>query len=364
MSGTIKISAKRIPSLDGLRTISIALVIVSHFLSVIGLGDLGNLGNLGVRVFFVISGFLITGLLVREIERSSTVDLSKFYFRRTLRIFPPYYFYLIVVLIATLVGAVSVPVPSIFLASVYLTDYINPLNWYLGHTWSLAVEEQFYLILPGVLLILGIRRSKILLLLIVAIVPVLRLADFHFSGPDPIWVTKGFHANMDALAIGCILTLFRVALHKNETYRRFLASRLVIFLPILILFFNVQYDHPHLFLGLSVTVMNISIALCLDWSVTNHRSIFGRFLNSPPMVTLGVMSYSIYLWQQPFFNPADPGLLTRFPFNFIGLAVMTSVSYYLVERYALKLRQTWETKLFRRKNAGLSDQLGYLGSAN
>ncbi|HVE58040.1 MAG TPA: acyltransferase, partial [Pyrinomonadaceae bacterium] len=232
--------SNRIPSLDGLRAISIVLVIAGHWLHVLGYGNLGNLGNLGVRVFFVISGFLITGLLLKEIEKTSGVNLLKFYFRRTLRIFPPYYFYLLVIAVITFLGFIYVPLKSLFFASVYITDYANPSNWLLGHTWSLAVEEQFYLLFPGVLLILGIRYTKIFLFLVVLASPLIRLADFQFFGSEPIWVVKGFHANMDALAIGCLLALFYKRLHQNAFYRRLLRSKIVFALPFVILLANWQ----------------------------------------------------------------------------------------------------------------------------
>lgn len=350
-------SSNRIPSLDGLRSISIALVVVGHLLHVWGVGEFGNLGNLGVRVFFVISGFLITGLLVKEIERDSTVNLLKFYFRRTLRIFPPYYFYLLVVLAAVLFGFISIPLKSLLFASAYATDYINPSNWYLGHTWSLAVEEQFYLIFPGVLLILGLRNTKVFLLFLVVVSPLIRLVEYQLFGAEPIWIIKGFHANMDALGIGCLMALFYNRLHQNSFYLRLLKSKIVILFPFIILFFNFQYNHPHIFLGVSFSVMNLLIAFCIDWSVTNHQSVFGKFLNSSTMVTLGMMSYSIYLWQQFFFNPDNPSLLTQTPFNFIGLALMTIVSYYLVEKYSLKMRQKLEEKFFVKKSLSENPQL-------
>lgn len=344
-----KDSTARIPSLDGLRSISIALVVAGHFFHVLGLGDSGNLGNLGVRVFFVISGFLITGLLVREVEKTSTINLLKFYYRRTLRIFPPFYFYILAILVADWFGFIQIPAGSILFSSVYLTDYVNPLHWDLGHTWSLAVEEQFYLILPGVLLLAATRRVKSLLVSVVLLLPAVRLIDFHLSG-DEHWVLKGFHSNMDALAIGCLLTLVRTKLHETRFYSKFLKSKYVFFLLPVIFLFNVQTEHPHIFYGLSMTVMNLSIGLLLDWSVTNHGSPVGRFLNSRPMVTIGMMSYSIYLWQQPFFNPNDASFITRFPFNFIGLTAMTLFSYYVVEKSSLWLRQKWEPKLFGKSD--------------
>ncbi len=342
--------SNRIPSLDGLRTISIVLVVAGHLFHVLGFGNFGNLGNLGVRVFFVISGFLITGILMKEIEKTATVNLLKFYFRRTLRIFPPYYFYLFVMLLAALFGIFSIPLNSLFFASVYATNYVNPSDWHLGHTWSLAVEEQFYLIFPGVLLLLGLRNTKVFLLFLVIVSPFIRIAEYEMFGAEPIWIIKGFHANLDALGIGCLLALFYTRLHQNLLYRRFLDSKIVLVFPVVILFFNFQSEHPLLFLGASFSVMNLLIALCIDWSVTNHESVFGKILNSAPLVTLGTMSYSIYLWQQPFFNPDNPGILTRMPFNFIGLAVMTMISYYFVEKYSLKMRQKLEQRFFDTKS--------------
>ena len=346
MADAPKIIDNRIPSLDGLRTVSIALVLIGHAFHVYGFGTSGNFGNLGVRVFFVISGFFITGLLVREIERTSTVNLLKFYFRRTLRIFPPYYFYLIVVGSAAALGLAAVPLSSLIYSSAYVTDYVEPTGWLVGHTWSLAVEEQFYLILPGFLMLLGIRRAKVLLIAIVLFAPFVRVLDFWASGPDQVWVLKGFHANADALAIGCLLSLFRVSLHKLAFYRRFLGSWIVFLLLPLILAANLQGDHPIVFLGASLTVMNVAVALCIDWAVTNHLTRTGRLLNSAVMVKLGVMSYSIYLWQQPFLDPQAPSLLNSFPVNLIGIAVMSSISYYLVEKYSLAWRQKLETLWF------------------
>jgi peptidoglycan/LPS O-acetylase OafA/YrhL len=348
----MKDSTNRIPSLDGLRAISIGLVVFSHLLQVLGFGFFGNLGNLGVRVFFVISGFLITGLLLKEYDKSRTVDLSKFYFRRTLRIFPPFYFYLFVILAVSLAGLAAVPLKNILAACLYTSDYVNIANGYLGHSWSLAVEEQFYLIFPGVFLLFGKRKTKILLLALVCLSPLIRVFDYRVFGDDFVWGTTGFHMNMDALAFGCLLSLFYFRLHQNQYYQKFLKSKIVYLFPPLIVALNLQYDHPHLY-AVCFSLMNVLIALCIDWAVTNHETLTGKVLNSAPMVTLGVMSYSIYLWQQPFFNSSNPKFLTATPFNFIGLAVMVLISYYLVEKPSLKFRQKLENIIFRKKPASV-----------
>lgn len=339
----------RIPSLDGLRTISIALVIIGHLLIVQGFEDFGNFGNLGVRVFFVISGFLITGLLLKELEKTDNINLHKFYFRRTLRIFPPFYFYLLIIFILSLAGFFVVKMKSLLVSATYLSNYIPPENWLLGHSWSLAVEEQFYLLFPGILLLLGIRKTKLFLIFLVGISPLIRITDYRLFGIEFDWVNKGFHSNMDALAIGCLLSLFYIWLHQNGFYKKIITSRIIFIVPILVFVFNIQYEHPHIFFGVGITMMNLMIAFCIDWAVTNYDSFIGKILNSQPLVLLGMMSYSIYLWQQPFFNPKSTSFITQFPFNFIGLTIMTLISYYLVERYSLRWRKSLETKLFDKK---------------
>jgi peptidoglycan/LPS O-acetylase OafA/YrhL len=337
----------RIPSLDGLRAISILLVIVAHFLHGFGITDL-NVGSLGVRVFFVISGFLITGLLIRELDKTSTIRLAKFYYRRTLRIFPPYYFFLGVMLILALAGGAADLFRSFARAFAYVCKYIDPLRWDLGHTWSLSVEEQFYLIYPGILLLLRPRKTTFLLGLLMLVSPFVRIADFQMFG-EARWVGMGFHSNVDALAAGCLLAFIRPKLHANTSYLKILNSRLIILVPLIILVLHSQADHPNIF-AILVSIVNVLIALGLDFAVTNYENnAFGKVLNSRPLVTLGVMSYSIYLWQQPFLDPYSGAWFTKFPFNILGIAVCSCFSYFAIERFSLRQRQKWESKIFGEK---------------
>ncbi|MCU0239268.1 MAG: acyltransferase, partial [Pyrinomonadaceae bacterium] len=304
--------SNRIPSLDGLRTISIAFVIFAHFLHSLGIVDNLNLGNLGVRIFFVISGFLITGLLLKELDKTDKINLTKFYFRRTMRIFPPYYFFLFVMLALTLFGYFQISI-SAFLASFsYLSNYLDPNGWNLGHTWSLSVEEQFYLLFPSVLLFFGNRKTKIFLFLIIIFSPFIRYFDYISFGQTR-WMGFGFHHNMDALGFGCLLALFYTKLHQNLYYQQFIKSKVIIIFPIIILSVNLLTERPRLF-AVAVSIMNLSIAICIDWAVTNYQTIAGKALNSSPMIYLGGMSYSIYLWQQPFFENSE-SIWTKFPLN-------------------------------------------------
>ncbi len=338
----------RIPSLDGLRTISVLFVVTSHFLYTLGYGDAWNLGILGVKFFFVISGFLITGLLLKEIDKNSTINLGKFYFRRTLRIFPPYYFYLLVMFVAVKFGVVpSISKESFISPVTYTSNYFEPNTWNLLHTWSLSVEEQFYLIFPFVLIFFGRRKIVWLLGGLIFLCPFLRLTDhYFFSESQKMWIYYGFHANADGLAMGCLLAIFHERLHNNKTYLKILNSRLVFLAPVMLLFVNSTIDPRQFYLG-AFTISNFLVVICLDWAITNYNNnLIGKFLNSAPMTQIGVMSYSIYMWQQPFLNHDDPRWFNYFPYNFIGIALFSSMSYFLIEKLSLRWRGRLEKKLF------------------
>lgn len=140
--------SKRIPSLDGLRAIAIALVVVGHWAGThnfpVGLGS----AFLGVRIFFVISGYLITTLLLREQSQTATISLSEFYVRRAYRILPAATVFLAIMLITR---RHELTWYHAAMAALYLADFDPTRPMFFGHLWSLSVEEQFYLLWPGIL---------------------------------------------------------------------------------------------------------------------------------------------------------------------------------------------------------------------
>ncbi|MFL6375381.1 MAG: acyltransferase family protein [Pyrinomonadaceae bacterium] len=338
---------RRIPSLDGLRAVSIILVIASHVLLGMRIQPAANIGDLGVRIFFVISGFLITGIIAGEMQANGRLDLLRFYYRRTLRIFPPYYFFLLVLAALAMLGKVLITARQLLPALTYTSDYIYPEQWDIDHAWSLSVEEQFYLIFPGILAFVGPRKMTVLLGLVLVLCPVLRVVDHSvFADLQPIWLTKGFHANLDTLAAGCLLALLRNRLHSSSSYMRLLNSRLLIALPPLIFLINSQIDYTGQNLGVLYSANNLLMALMIDRFVTRSSDATGRLLNWQPMVIIGMMSYSIYLWQQPFLNPETPSRLFTFPLNILGFTACVLISYFVVERYSLRLRKRYERELF------------------
>ncbi|MCW5962211.1 MAG: acyltransferase [Pyrinomonadaceae bacterium] len=340
----------RIPSLDGLRTISVGLVVLSHYLPLAGSYDNWNLGMLGVKFFFVISGFLITNLLLKETEKTGSIDLTKFYFRRTLRIFPPYYFYLFVIFILSRTVA-NFPGGDFTAPLTYTSNYDVSTTWNLLHTWSLSVEEQFYLIFPFVLLFFGRKKVVVVLAALVLLSPVIRLTDhYFFSEAGKMWIYYGFHANADGLATGCLMAIFYEKLHQNRYYIRILNSKLFYIAPLLLVLTNSIIEPRRFYLGATFTISNILIVMCIDWAITNYKSnAAGRLLNTSPMEKIGVMSYSIYLWQQPFLNRDSMMWFNEFPYNIAGIVLFSSISYFLIEKMSLRWRSTLEEKLLRRK---------------
>ena len=131
-------------------------------------------GFVGVDVFFVISGYLITHLLIIEIEKSGSINLKSFFYRRVLRIFPAYYTYILAGVALAYFGVVEVLPGDVLHASSYMMNYHVERGWHFNHTWSLAVEEQFYLVWPLALLALGRRHALFLLVLMIFAVPCVR----------------------------------------------------------------------------------------------------------------------------------------------------------------------------------------------
>jgi peptidoglycan/LPS O-acetylase OafA/YrhL len=339
---------RRIPSLDGLRAISMSLVVFSHLLwqSVYG-GWFASLGHLGVRVFFVISGFLITDLLLRELNSTKHLNLGKFYLRRTLRIFPPYYCFVLTMIVLQVVDWIKLAPDDVLHAVTYTVNYHPESSWYLGHAWSLSVEEQFYLLWPAVLLFVGRRRGLWIAFAVIALCPLIRLSIWYlFPSLVEYEIGYRFETAVDAIAAGCILAGTQEWLKLQRPYYKILESKLFILVPIVVLYASRLPNSSRLSILVGITMQNIGIAACIAWSVTNYAGKIGRVLNSKPMVFLGVMSYSIYLWQQPFVNPFSASIISRFPLNLVLLGATSLASYYCIERPSLRLRQRLETRLF------------------
>jgi peptidoglycan/LPS O-acetylase OafA/YrhL len=349
-------SSKRIPSLDGLRAIAILLVLVSHlagskhFLSMEAVGRIGDLGNLGVRLFFVISGFLITRLLLGEFAKTQQISLRTFYVRRLLRIFPAFYAFIIVATLLSTIGFATIDRRDFISAITYTMNYrpMHPDTYTLRHLWSLAVEEQFYVVWPITLALLLPRRAAGVLVGVILFVPVLRVVLYMLVPGYEYLANSGFEGVCDALATGCLLAMTMDRMTRAAWIERALASRAFPLIFVAILLANKQHDHPKFFWLLCVPFMNVALALTILRYVAFPGGVGGQLLNSKPLATIGVLSYSLYLWQQLFliqWRPANWIVMT-FPLNVVMAFLAAGVSYALIEQPFLRLKDRFEPRAY------------------
>jgi peptidoglycan/LPS O-acetylase OafA/YrhL len=199
----------QLPSLDGLRGLAILAVMLNNARYLPG-------GFLGVDIFFVLSGFLITALLLQEWQRTGTIRLGAFYARRALRLLPALFALLALVLVAPgLFYLAARPWKDAAIAALYATNWVNAFSLrnmaILDHTWSWTVEEQFYVLWPPlvpVLLALRVRRRWILSMVLLGISVSTRLRLLLWDGPASIKrLYYGLGTRLDALLVGCLVAL-------------------------------------------------------------------------------------------------------------------------------------------------------------
>jgi peptidoglycan/LPS O-acetylase OafA/YrhL len=344
----------RIPSLDGLRALSIALVLLAHLTGTRGFPaseEMGRwqLGNLGVRVFFVISGFLITSLLLEEADRHGSISLAQFYLRRCFRIFPAFLVFFAVLVVLDALGMMALRPGDLLATVTYTMNYHHDRSWYVGHMWSLSVEEQFYLLWPAILIFAGIRGGLRAAALVVLLAPPLRVAMGFWPSLRP-GIGETFPSVADALATGCVLAGIRPWLSRSARWQRFLASSWFWVTPVAVAL-SARDPFAKLDWLVGQTVMNVGIAVIIDRTIRMPGDQLGRLLNVRPLVYIGTLSYSLYLWQQVFLNRHGSAEFQGFPWNVLLVAAASVASFYLVEKPFLRLRGQLERWLRARAKA-------------
>ncbi len=315
--------ASRIASLDGLRAASILIVLVYHF-SLVGrvASFFKNFSTFGVQVFFVISGYLITRLLAEEHERLGTISLKAFYLRRFFRIVPAAYCYFGILFVFSWAAFRPVDILSLL---TFTSNYNLGRPVTVAHIWSLSVEEQFYILWPITLSLFFYQRARILLWAI-CLSPFFILA-FHVLNWDA-YRGSAFPASYDSLALGCLAAVLAPKLEFLRSRWFFLSGPLAILLQWIPWTGRISGLVHILFLW---PIIHLSIAIFMVHAI--HRRYW--LLNTKPVVWIGNLSYSLYLWHIPFL--VEPRLATRF--SLIWIFACATLSYYLVERPFLRLRR-------------------------
>ena len=341
------LKSSRIPSLDGLRAFSILLVTFSHLGAAPGTPlphswhrFAGAFGEPGVDVFFVISGFLITHLLLRERDRTGSISLVNFYIRRGLRIFPAYFFLLATAYMFASAGWLSIQRDAWLPMLTYTSNLLPPITGNpLGQIWSLCVEEHFYMLWPFVLLTAGVRARFVLVATVLA-APVLRalLQATHTTRVDSDFFTL---TRIDTLAIGCLLAFaarskrFREFMYPLRGHADFAAvTAIAVFAISVGLISSGTYQ-----VVLKRAVEATAIATLLWVVVSRPDARLGRLLNAPVVAGIGVLSYSLYLAQflaAP--NPAH-GWPLGWWWNAPLIVAYALISYCFIERPLLRLKE-------------------------
>lgn len=340
------LAGSRLPAFDGIRMIAVALVILNH------VGYEWVPADLGVNVFFVLSGFLITWLLLKEHDTTGTIALKTFYLRRAFRLLPAYYVFLGIALASYYGRGHAGPTRTdiILPGLLYWTNYFNAFHGHpptpLSHTWSLALEEQFYLFWPlalGVLLRWGRGAAARFLVAAIVVVAAWRSFAAVVLHLDVAYLYNAFDTRFDTLAIGCLAAV----LSRRERFLT-MAQRLsrrwyhpAVTLAILIAERTWRPMSMHYTLGFTIDGLLIAIVILQLMQVVEHPA--WRWLEHPVSRYIGAISYPIYLYHG--LSNALAGRL----FHGVSLARLVAtiavatglgtMSYSLIEKPFLRLRQ-------------------------
>jgi peptidoglycan/LPS O-acetylase OafA/YrhL len=334
--------SEHVPSLDGLRAISISLVFLGHLMGTRGFLNvdlgIGNYAQLGVVVFFVISGYLITRLMMLEQTKTGRVSLKLFYERRIVRLFPAAYTYILCVCLLCLAGIEHLRATDIWHAVTYTVNFLPNRGKAIGHLWSLSVEEQFYLIWPCTFVFLGRRRAAWAAVGVILFGPVARSCNWLFLRGTPYQDLQMFPMVADSLAMGCLLIMLSGWLEARNWYLRLFRPVYSIGLVALVLLINRYLGYTVVYV-FGTSVINLCLAVLIHRSVYRSGDLAGKVFNWKPIAFVGVLSYSLYLWQQLFLVAGSSSWACSFPQNLVFAISAALASYFLLEKPLLKLRR-------------------------
>ena len=346
-----RVNCSKLPGLDGLRGICILFVLIGHFSFGSAFNSQSAISAIGVQIFFVISGFLITTLLLKEKIRNGSISLINFYIRRAYRILPVVLLFLLILFFLNKIFGLGLGNRSFITSIFFIRNMPLPGMGDLetGHLWSLSIEEQYYLLFPFLLRKLKVKTYKRLSVILIVSITTVSLCFYKNIGL--------FHASQ----VIHIVSLVFVNLFSISTAMILIGSFLSV-----IMFENPKLvDNPRIGPSLSLLLFPVAIAIRTPLSglyvpfvsdvlfalligiviILNlkNSAIQRKVFNNKILSYLGVLSYSIYIWQQLFtqyqpwrnlFPYADSILL-----NGILLVIVSNISYWLYEKKFLLIKE-------------------------
>ncbi|MGI8495944.1 MAG: acyltransferase family protein [Pyrinomonadaceae bacterium] len=341
-----RINLPEIPALSGVRFVAVFLVIFYH------LNIQSVPGGHGMMLFFVLSGFLITWLILRENEKTGDVSIRGFFKRRMLRIFPAFYVYWLIAVGALLVFAKNVPWLHAAASALYLGNYYYAFhpesNNLFSHTWSLAIEEQFYLFFPFLFVAFKDnpnRLMKVLAALIFA-VWIWRFVLVYAFGVADSYIYCAFDTRIDHLLVGCLLAVV-LKLEKFQSFwKAMLQNSLMPLLTIGLLLASIYFGDNYSISykdTIGFLVEPILMAIVIAQLILFTTAIGWSWLEWRAVKYLGTISYSLYLYQQLTLYLTTK-TLSNSPFiiqaicAIIVTIIAASLSYFIIEKPFLRLK--------------------------
>jgi peptidoglycan/LPS O-acetylase OafA/YrhL len=326
--------AQRIPALDGWRLVAVTLVILAHVIEYSTLQSripaslrfLGLFSGLGVQIFFVISGYVICTLLRQEHAENKRISISAFYVRRAFRILPPLWLYLATVLLLARGGIIGMPASDVLNAALFVCN-IQDLDcgWYVQHTWSLAFEEQFYLVFPVVLLAFGLRVRPLFSMATFVLVPFL----LAVATPSREGQAAFLLGNFQFLLAGAVFALYDEEIgHYLKSHARHPA---VLLGAIAALFLLYGFVANTLAADLRTVLAAPLIALILLHTVKIVSPV-QTLLSLPVIRAGGRISYSLYLWQQLALAPYPNAGPAFYAATLAAAILVSALSFRFFER--------------------------------
>lgn len=347
-----------IPQLDTLRTVAVLLVIISHWVGIDNIINYLPNGMMGVNLFFVLSGFLISGILLRAKNRAETTHSSKritfinFYIRRSFRIFP---IYLIVVTILYFANFDLIKTNPVYFYS-YTHNFLyhaqNAWPGYISHLWSLAVEEQFYLLWPFILLFTPNKYIKTIMYLSILIGIISHFSLNMIIMPENHMNSVLLPTCLYAFGMGGLLAYYYQ--QKLNIIRSTISK--IIFVLTIILFGLYAFTILNFQKEVIERVLFSIISMYIIHFTYNFKGLLLKIFSNPVTVYLGKMSYGLYLFHpliafiykkvhaffklyeikipftQIYFFPNIEYPLLRMIFSFILLVTISAISWHIVEK--------------------------------
>lgn len=299
------------PQLDGLRAFAVLFVLIQHFAPASNLLREARLGNFGVRLFFVLSGFLITGILLkcreyRERGSRPLFLLRQFYARRFLRILPAYYLLLLLLVLLGVThtpGKSALPWVFLFLTNFYVGFHPGLHPYYFDHLWSLAVEEHFYLVWPWIVLFTPRRWLAAACWVMIALGPLSRILLILAVPHNEPWRSLTFFS-VDPLGAGALLAMVVWPNHGEEGLHwlpsRGAIERFGLWVGVPLTFLLLAADVRDLAVRPTFLIRNLVFALSCLWLVSRAarggKWSLGPLLEWAPVAWTGRISYGIYLY--------------------------------------------------------------------